>query len=129
MLNTVEAVRAHLKKLAEQYTPPPRSRSQALLEPFADSIRELRERGASFSMITLILKGANIEVSRFAVGRFCRDHLGVIRKVRKRRGPYKRTERAVEATVSTHTKPVVTPTPSKLGDLPDGPRIVDLNNL
>ena len=84
--HNIEQTRQRLERIAEQYTPPAKARRQALLEPFTESIRILREKGASLSAITSVLKTEHVQVSRFVVGRFCRQHFGDTLKPKRRRG-------------------------------------------
>lgn len=54
-----------------------------LLRPYKVRIAELRSKGASYRLISDLLKNDNIVVSRMSVARFC---YAILRPVRKRNG-------------------------------------------
>jgi hypothetical protein len=74
-INVSDAVQ-RLSRVAAEFVAPPKARSQNILVPFADVVRELREKGASFGLIVELLAGEQVSVSRFVVARFCRERLG-----------------------------------------------------
>jgi hypothetical protein len=141
-INVSDAVQ-RLSRVAAEFVPPARARSQNVLVPFAEVVRELREKGASFGLIVELLAGEQVRVSRFVVARFCRERLGLVADARPKRrrtkfGPRESSPpqplvpSVVQATPSTQSVlgALSPPAPPSHG-APHvrGPRIADPRNL
>lgn len=120
-----------------------------ILAPYADSIQALREKHASYRVITSILQSAGVRMSHHTVARFCRDSLdGKQRKKKSHRKHIKRKPvtqpRQPEASASQSMRPALRSPPKSASDLiaerrrmdaiethprERGPRIADPRNV
>jgi hypothetical protein len=141
-INVSDAVQ-RLSRVAAEFVAPAKARSQNILVPFADVVRELREKGASFGLIVELLAGEQLCVSRFVVARFCRERLGLVADAKAKRRRKESVSRAsslpqplmrTTAQASSSTQSVLgalapSAPPSQGAPHARGPRIADPRNL
>ena len=138
-INITEKVQ-RLNKLAAEFAgPAARARSQNSLVPFADVIRALREKHASYALIAELLANEQICVSRFVVARFCRERLELEPRAEPKRRRAYRKRSAIENLPTPVIPPVAAPVPPPpsvplIADAAflrrnRGPRIADPSNL
>lgn len=103
-----------------------------LLRPYKDRIAELRAKGASYRLISDLLKHDNITVSRMSVARFCYAVL----KPTRRRNVVRQPVEPTHAPLPADSSPSLTIQPHTNGEgqaswlsRKRGPRIADSKNL